>query len=166
MLDSTLVEGRLDAYSGSRGARFARTVAMQSRIEHKTTNGPLDRLEGPRLYGNRNQQRSLCSAQARAPRAASTARVTTLALFSAVGPSLLISTKQTAGGNTSDLVSKVDSDPPDACSNREGSDTPPHAERKAYTESIYTCIHKIYIPSLRVEYKCQKQIHIQNDMEK
>ena len=56
LLDSTLVEGRLGAYSESRGARFERTGAMQSRIEHKTTNGPLDRHEGPRLYGNRNQQ--------------------------------------------------------------------------------------------------------------
>ena len=45
------------------------------------------------------------------------------------------------------------------CSNREGSDTPPHSERKAYTESIDTYVHKIYIPSLPVEYKCHKQIH-------
>ena len=31
--------------------------------------GPLDRHEGPRLHGNRNQQRSLCSAPACAPHA-------------------------------------------------------------------------------------------------
>ena len=45
---------------------------MQSKTEykiHKATNGPLDRHEGPRLYGNRNQQRSLCSAPACAPHA-------------------------------------------------------------------------------------------------
>lgn len=29
---------------------------------HKATNGPLDGHKGPRLYGNRNQQRRLCSA--------------------------------------------------------------------------------------------------------
>ena len=31
---------------------------------HKATNGPLDGHKGPRLYGNRNQQRRLCSAPA------------------------------------------------------------------------------------------------------
>ena len=52
LLDSTLVEGQLGADSESqRHGSDGREAAMQSRIEHKTTNGPLDRHEGPPLYG-------------------------------------------------------------------------------------------------------------------
>ena len=66
LLDSTLRGGQLER-------RFCdplRTVVAdsnQSKTEYKrdkATNGPLDGHEGPRLYGNRNQQRRLCSALA------------------------------------------------------------------------------------------------------
>ena len=66
LLDSTLRGGQLER-------RFCdplRTVVAdsnQSKTEYKrdkATNGPLDGHEGPRLYGNRNQQRRLCSAPA------------------------------------------------------------------------------------------------------
>ena len=67
MLDSTLRGGQLEwrSYDPVRTV-VADSNAEQGRIQErdKATNGPLDGHEGPRLYGNRNQQRRLCSAPA------------------------------------------------------------------------------------------------------
>ena len=63
MLDSTLRGGQLEwRFCNPVRTVVADSNAEQGRIQErdKATNGPLDGHEGPRLYGNRNQQRRLC----------------------------------------------------------------------------------------------------------
>ena len=107
---------------------------MQSRMEckiHKAI-GPLDRHEGPRLHGNRNQQRSLCSAPACAPHALVPCPRSN---FGTLGPHQLSrfilswsisidSHKDKSGRSNLRSVSKSTPDPPDACS-KERAQTPP-----------------------------------------
>ena len=63
LLDSTLRGGQLEwrSYDPVRTVVADSNDTEQGRIQErdKATNGPLDGHEGPRLYGNRNQQRRL-----------------------------------------------------------------------------------------------------------
>ena len=111
---------------------------------HKATNGPLDGHKGPRLYGNRNQQRRLCSAPACARTRWSLAP--TLTLQNVWPPSVepfypkLVHFYRFHKARKREVnlrsASKSTPDPPDACSNERAQTSWPEA---AGTWALWPC---------------------------